>query len=108
MCVPTPCAEDQGAPDLSVGTKILELASRVGSKLTAQPASEDFSSHVFEARSSLVSGSGNGISEKPVDSLSKVMDGDSSGMGSRGVESSAIEIVVDLSPRGRRFLNLKT
>lgn len=87
----------------------MDFASEVGSKLAAQPASENFGSPVFEVGcSTLMSGQDNGSAEKPVDSLSKWLDGDQSPeMGSPGVQSSLREDAVDFCPYRKRSFHLR-
>jgi hypothetical protein len=65
------------------------------------PTSESFSSPIHEAGSSPGSSLGNGSAEKPVDSLSEWLDGNSSEMGTPDVQSALTVDSVDLSPNSK-------
>ncbi|KAG0601076.1 hypothetical protein M758_11G082200 [Ceratodon purpureus] len=99
-------SDDQETPGFKVASKILDLASKIGSKLVAPPASENFSSPVREPGSALAPTLANGSAEKPVDSLSEWLDGDSSETGTPDVQSALAVDSVDLSPNTRGAVKL--
>lgn len=95
---PSP-SEDRDSTGFIVGAKILELASKIGSRLVAGPTSENTSNPVPESGSEM----GNGSTEKPGDS-SEWLDGDSSETGPWDIESVPTEFTVDLCPKRKYFV----
>lgn len=70
-------------------------ASKLESTLAVEPASDVVCSPPNPALRSAL-----GSSEKPVDSLSKWLDGDSSETATPDIESAPTEVTVDLCPKG--------
>jgi len=91
-------SEDQATPSFKVASDNVELASRVGSKYAAEPSLPNNRSPVSEVGSTHASAVCDGSAEKPVDSLSEWLDGDSSEMGTPEIQSSLPAETVDLSP----------
>ena len=79
----------------------VESSAEVCRKFATGPASAIYSSPVSEVGSTRGSVLCSDSTEKPVDSLSEWLDGDSSEMGTPDIQSALTENIVDLSPNSK-------
>lgn len=95
-------SEEQATPGFKVASINVDLSSELGSNCAAALASPSSRPAVSEVGSTREAAGCSGKDEKPVDSLSEWLDGDSSEMVTPEVQSALSEAPVDLSP-DRKF-----